>query len=58
MSKPKPAQAVTRRRVQTQDLHRIDLGDGVYLYTNTQGVPVSIEYDKGDGVIVRKTVTT
>lgn len=48
----------TRRKIKTENLKKIDLGDGVFVYTNTEGAPASIEYDKGDGNVRRVDFVT
>lgn len=48
----------TRRRIKTETLTRIDAGNGLIIYTNTAGATVSVEFDKGDGVVHRVTLTT
>lgn len=50
--------APVRRTVKTTALTRIDLGGGVYVYTNTSGVFVAMEYDQGDGVVRRVELVT
>ena len=51
---PKPV----RRSLPTANLYKIDCGDGVFIFTNTRGVPVTLQYDKGDGVVRQISLTT
>jgi hypothetical protein len=58
MAKEPKIAEVVRRSVRTTTLTRIDLGDGVVVWTNTAGAIVAMEYDKGDGVVRRVELTT
>lgn len=56
--KAKAMATVTRRSVPTATLRKIDMGGGVFVYTNTAGAVVTIEYDNGDGTVRRVNLTT